>query len=95
MISASLLPNIYESLWYLQIYDIYNFAARYLQVCYQISTESLWYLHIYGIYNSATRYLCITMTSTTLYGNYVLYRIFQSLLMCFVAATFHLSLPVA
>jgi hypothetical protein len=57
------LPNIYRILmvliWYLHIYGIYNFAARNLQLCYQISTH-LWYLQIcyhismdpYKIYNS-------------------------------------------
>ena len=80
-ISAGSLQNIYESLWYLYIYGVYNFAARYLQVHYKISPKSLWYLQIYGIYKFSTRYLWIATSSTTLYGNYDLYNIFQSLLM--------------
>ena len=54
------LLNIYGFLWCLHIYGIYkkyNFAARYLQVQYKVTTKFLWYIHIYGIYNFSRRYL--------------------------------------
>ena len=51
-----------ENLWTDEVVDArfkqyYGYSTKYLQLCYQISTESLWYLHFYGIYSFATKYL--------------------------------------
>jgi len=56
-------------------YDIYNFATKYLLNSYDIYTSMASTAFLPDIYG-------IPMISTTLYDNYGLYQIFQSLLMC-------------
>ena len=67
---------------YLQIpYQITMTYLRYLQICYEVSTELLCYLHFYSIYNFSTSYLNLSMVPYDLYDYYDLYGNFQSLLM--------------